>query len=72
MDEDRSGPRFRSFVLGGLLGASAALAAARRRRPGRRRQTPIGLAAFEEAPCFHEIVEHERAAEKDAPRAVSR
>ena len=69
MDEERSRTRFRSFVLGGLVGASAALAAARRRRPGRRRQTPIGLAAFEEAPCYHEIVEQERAAEAAATSA---
>ena len=49
----------RSFVLGGVLGASAALAAARRLRP-RERQTPAGLAAFEGAPCFRETVERER------------
>jgi hypothetical protein len=60
MDEERSRDRFRSFVLGGLVGASAVLAAARRRRPGRARQTPIGLAAFEKAPCYEEIVEQER------------
>jgi hypothetical protein len=61
MDEERSRDRLRSFVLGGLVGASAVLAAARRRRPGRPRSTPIGLAAFEEAPCYEEIVEQERA-----------
>ena len=54
--------RLQSFVLGGLLGASAAIAAARRRRPRRRpaRQTPAGLAAFEGAPCYREVVERER------------
>jgi len=53
--------RLRSFVLGGLVGASAALAAAKRRRPARRprRVTPAGLAAFEEAPCYRELVERE-------------
>ena len=53
--------RIRSFVLGGLVGASAALAAAKRRRPARRarRVTPAGLAAFEEAPCYRELVERE-------------
>lgn len=56
--DDRRG-RARSFLLGGLLGASAALATARRRRDVMRRrekrqQTPAGLAAFESAPCFHE------------------
>jgi len=48
----------RSFLLGGLLGASAALAAARRKRP-RARQTPPGLAAFEDAPCYRETIERE-------------
>jgi hypothetical protein len=72
MDEDRSRTRFRSFVLGGLVGASAALAAARRRRPGRARQTPIGLAAFEEAPCYHEIVEQERADTEAATTSARR
>jgi hypothetical protein len=45
-------------VIGGLLGASAALAAARRRR---RPQRPIqpGLAAFEGAPCYRETLERE-------------
>ncbi|MBA2297589.1 MAG: hypothetical protein H0W14_06075, partial [Actinobacteria bacterium] len=28
----------------------------------RRRETPAGLAAFEEAPCYRELVESERAA----------
>ena len=53
--------RIRSFVLGGLVGASAVLAAAKRRRPARRgrRVTPAGLAAFEEAPCYRELVERE-------------
>jgi hypothetical protein len=57
------GGRVRSFLLGGLLGASAALAAVRSKRPPRRRQTPAGLAAFEDAPCYRETLEQE-AAEK--------
>ena len=64
MDGERKRDRLQSFVLGGLLGASAAIAAARRRRPRRRReaqrQTPAGLAAFEGAPCYREVVERER------------
>ena len=64
MDGERKRDRLQSFVLGGLLGASAAIAAARRRRPRRRRepqrQTPAGLAAFERAPCYREVVERER------------
>ncbi len=61
MDGQQRGERLRSFVLGGLVGASAAIAAARRRRPKRRRrETPVGLAAFEEAPCYRELVEREQ------------
>jgi hypothetical protein len=66
--DDRRG-RARSFLLGGVLGASAAVATARRRRAAlvrrqRRRQTPAGLAAFEGAPCFEELVR-----DADAPAA---
>ena len=67
MDEQRGSDRLRSFLLGGLVGASAAFAAARRRR-ARGRQTPIGLAAFEEAPCYQEIVEQERREQSAARR----
>jgi hypothetical protein len=64
--EQRRG-RARDFLLGGLVGASAAVATARRRRALRRRrelrlEQPAGLAAFEGAPCFEELLE-ERAAE---------
>jgi hypothetical protein len=60
MDEHDRRSRTRSFLIGGLVGASAAIAAARRVRPKqRRRTTPAGLAAFEDAPCFREIVELE-------------
>ena len=59
--EDQRGRRLRSFMYGAVLGASAAVAAARRGRPRRRalRETPIGLAAFEEAPCYRETLEQE-------------
>jgi len=61
MDGEQRRGRLGSFVVGGLVGASAALAAARRRR--RRgaavRRTPQGLEAFEGAPCYHEVVERE-------------
>jgi hypothetical protein len=59
MDEHSRRRRLRSFLLGGLVGASAALAAVRRKQP-RRRRTPVGLAAFEEAPCYEETLERER------------
>ena len=58
----------RSFVLGGLVGASAVAAAVRRsrRRPGR--APAAGLAAFEEAPCYEEAVEREREAAAEPRR----
>ena len=60
MDEHDRRSRTRSFLIGGLVGASAAIAAARRLRPKQRQRiTPAGLAAFEDAPCFREIVELE-------------
>jgi hypothetical protein len=62
MDPER-GRRLRSFLLGGLLGSAAALAAAGRarvkERPARR-TTPAGLAAFEQAPCYDELVDQEQ------------
>jgi hypothetical protein len=62
MDGEGKRDRLRSFVLGGLVGASAVFAAGRRARPrARRRPTPAGLAAFEDAPCYRELVERERA-----------
>ncbi len=62
MDGDDRRGRARSFLIGGVVGASAAIATARRRRDvGRRREDrrerPAGLAAFEEAPCFDERVD---------------
>jgi hypothetical protein len=55
--------RLRSVLLGGIVGVSAGIAAASRRRPPRRR-TPAGLAAFEQAPCYEETLERERAAHR--------
>jgi cob(I)alamin adenosyltransferase len=56
MEDDARAKRLRSFLLGGLVGASAALSVARRRRR-RRRRRPAGLAAFEDAPCYQETLE---------------
>ena len=69
MEGEERAKRLRSFVIGSVVGASAAVAAARRRRnlAHRRRERqlhPAGLAAFEEAPCFQELLEQER--EEDA------
>jgi hypothetical protein len=66
MDGERRSERLRTFVLGGLVGASAVLAAARRRRAGAKRPPRAGLAAFEDAPCYRELVELERT---EAPRS---
>jgi len=60
--------RARSFVLGGLVGASAVMAAARRRRPRRHpRGIPGGLDAFENAPCYREAVEREAPPRQQTP-----
>jgi hypothetical protein len=61
MDGEGRRRRLRSFALGGLVGAAGAIATARRIRPPSRRprDAPAGLAAFEDAPCFLEIVERE-------------
>ena len=64
MDGDDRLRRARSFLLGGVLGASAALATARRRRELEQRRRnrilhPAGLAAFEGAPCYRELLAEE-------------
>ncbi|HET7856910.1 MAG TPA: hypothetical protein VFL41_10680 [Gaiellaceae bacterium] len=56
MDGEPSVRRLRSFLIGGVVGASAAMAAAQRRRR-RRKRPPVGLAAFEGAPCYQETLE---------------
>jgi hypothetical protein len=55
----------RSFLLGGLLGASAVLATVRRRRASARSLPPAGLAAFEDAPCFQETLDRERLEQRE-------
>jgi hypothetical protein len=61
MESDDRLARARSFLVGGVVGASAALATARRRRELARRRRermlhPPGLAAFEGAPCYRELL----------------
>jgi hypothetical protein len=60
MDGERGG-RLGSFLIGGLVGSVAGVAAAGRMRVRPRRSRPriAGLAAFEQAPCFRETVERE-------------
>jgi hypothetical protein len=60
VEGEKRGKSVRTFLLGGVLGASAALAAIdRRRRVQRRRGRPRGLAAFESAPCYRELLDEE-------------
>jgi hypothetical protein len=54
----------RSFVLAGVVGASAVAAALRRARRRHRRPVQAGLGAFESAPCYRELLELER---RDGP-----
>jgi hypothetical protein len=66
VDGDRR-KRLRPFLLGGLLGSIAGVAAAGRvkvRAQARKRETPAGLAAFEQAPCYEELVEREARGER--------
>jgi len=60
---DRRANRFRSFLVGGVIGASAVIATARRRRRIKaRRASPTraaGLSAFEDAPCYRETLERD-------------
>jgi hypothetical protein len=61
MDGEERAGRLRSFLIGSLVGASAVLAAVRRsKQRHEQRQTPAGLAAFEDAPCYRELLESER------------
>jgi hypothetical protein len=58
----------RSFVLGGVVGASAVAAGIRRARRRRlvARRAPLGLAAFEGAPCYRELLDAEAEGQRDA------
>jgi hypothetical protein len=65
MEGEERARRLRSFLIGSLVGASAAAATARRRRSVARKRRerllhPAGLAAFEDAPCYRELLEQER------------
>jgi hypothetical protein len=61
VEGDSRRTRLRSFAIGSLVGAAGVLATARRSpiRRGRRPGGPGGLAAFEDAPCFLELVGEE-------------
>jgi len=75
MDGDDRLGRVRSFLIGGVVGASAAIATARRSRElaRRRRQRmlhPAGLAAFEGAPCYQELIEEKEGRTTDRAATV--
>ena len=62
MEGDSRRTRLRSFAIGGLVGAAGVLATVRRSSLGRSRRpgsAPGGLGAFEDAPCFLELVGEE-------------
>jgi hypothetical protein len=62
MEDESRRKRLRSFAIGGLVGAAGVLATVRRAPRGasrRPRDAPSGLAAFEDAPCFLELVGEE-------------
>jgi len=68
MDGRERRGRIRTFLIGGVVGASATVAAlGRRRRAQKRRSRARGLAAFESAPCYLELLEHEREHEGGPP-----
>jgi hypothetical protein len=61
MERQSRRSRLRSFALGSVIGAAGTIATVRRLRhpPRRPRDAQGGLAAFEDAPCFLEIVGRE-------------
>jgi hypothetical protein len=73
MDDDRRrADRFRSFLFGGVIGASAVIAAARRRRARSAPRHATGLAAFEDAPCHQETLEREAASRGRGAQSLDR
>lgn len=59
MDGEEGRNRLKTFLLGGLVGASAVLAAVRRRQEAPQPKLRRGLSAFEDAPCFREELERD-------------
>jgi hypothetical protein len=73
MDDRSRRARLRSFVFGSLVGAAGTVAAVRRIGRSRRPlDAPGGLAAFEDAPCFLELVEREAQSYREAERGGER
>lgn len=58
---EEGGSKLRSFLLGGIVGGVAGVAAGRLSEKRRlARVAPPGLAAFERAPCYQELLDKER------------
>jgi hypothetical protein len=71
MEDDGRAARLRSFALGGIVGAAGAIATRRRLAEARRSDRhPRGLAAFEDAPCFLELVGDEAQRRREAGPAT--
>jgi hypothetical protein len=66
VDGHRRRSPLRSFALGGVVGAAGAIATVARLRTRRPRSAAAGLAAFEDAPCFLEVVGREAKGHRDA------
>jgi hypothetical protein len=60
MDGGDGRNRLKTFLLGGLVGASAVLAAVRRRPVEPVSRPRRGLASFEDAPCYLEQVARDK------------
>jgi hypothetical protein len=66
VDGQRRRSPLRSFALGSLVGAAGAIATVARLRTRRPRNPAAGLAAFEDAPCFLEVVSVEARRRREA------
>jgi hypothetical protein len=67
MDGSDRRTKLRSFAIGGVLGAAGAIATVRRSSRRRKRAAAAGLAAFEEAPCYLELVGGETTTDPSKP-----
>jgi hypothetical protein len=64
--------RLRSFALGGVVGAAGAIAAVRRISGQReKRNVQAGLGAFEDAPCYLELVGEEAQRYREGGESVT-
>jgi hypothetical protein len=59
MEDGSRRKRLQSFAIGGLVGAASVVATARRARRRRGPAAATGITAFEDAPCYLEIVSEE-------------